>query len=300
MLKQIFSITIIGFFSLIFAGSTKPMNFSANVNHAESILDSNQFNSLNVTAAEQHLISGSWSGVSHLSEENYHHFLFKADGTVDLITDYAGENLGFSSHFWDLATTNSGLQMVLTEVHSGSSTIMNIHAITKDLIHVDVNGSPVTFRNLKAKMNGFRSDMESAIAGSWKMETYPFDVTNDINRCGAFEVMNEAYLNYTFLSDGTYQTKLGNHMVDLEESGIWEISEDGQFLIFYASTDGNPENIYNIHVARIRNICEGNLTLKQALFVPVSDFDTLFCTDMKDFAMTKTEPIVSTSNLVLE
>ena len=125
------------------------------------------------------------------------------------------------------------------------------------------------------------AEVKQLIEGTWESVAYPYDISSSMDHCGTFEQMKGAYLTYTFNEDGTFVRNIGSAMLNIEESGYWEISADGDFVVFHFMAENNPEMTYAVSCASLEQIDSGNLNLLQT--IETIDFQTFFCTSLKEF-----------------
>lgn len=121
----------------------------------------------------------------------------------------------------------------------------------------------------KAVTNKAVAKMQAGIVGRWENTIYPFEIDDA-------GVMPGAYLRYDFSSTGEYTKVIGSTELSYEESGQWEIEDDGQTLRLTSSTG-------KITLAMIKHLQLDELVLEQELKVK----NAAFCTKQKDFFFNK-------------
>jgi hypothetical protein len=157
---------------------------------------------------------------------------------------------GRQSRF-DLKQTCDGLE--LTDLQSGRQLSLVFHA------HADSTELTNLRRNL---------------IGEWANSLYPFEMGRNGNR-----QMAGAFLYYRFNADGTYSKSLGNSEAQLDETGEWEISADGEYLLMHSDEFQGGRKVKKTTVARIKFVMFEEMVLEHSLQVS----DESFCTEQKDF-----------------
>lgn len=147
--------------------------------------------------------------------------------------------------------------------------------ILSTLLFFNVFGTPDLNTEPEARLN----KIQHMLTGVWSNASYPYDIITDLSECGAFEAIEGAYLQYEFRKDGTYTRKYGSKHMDLIENGRYELSRNGEYLIFFANTDDVSPSAQQSGVAKIAHLATGELVLEQAL--ETDDFADFFCTKYK-------------------
>lgn len=214
-------------------------------------------------------------------------FQFHEYGMMDKIITEANGETKFESSFWRVENFGGKPFLILSHPDSSAEVLYKVEQTCEGLVLTNIANEQATVLEYRKKSNAKTLDsIKSSLSGKWSSITYPFDLTNDLNRCGTFETMKDAYLKYAFAPNGTYRKNMGTAHLDIEESGYWELSADGKFLILHATKNGIAEQAYSTIIAEIAHINDGEMVLKQALH-GAGDFETLFCTENKTFFFNK-------------
>lgn len=291
MLRQFFAVVFIALSTQITANSSNsPLGTTENSENFYAT-NTSKSSSINVTSVQDYILNGTLTETTGTDETETGTFTYQFHdfGVVDIIGENHTGTLSITNLFWDISSSPDGVSIVLSDPPTGLTFNLLVEDITDNGMTVNLDGKSVELSLNETLPTETLNQVKYAIAGSWGTIQYPFDVTTDIESCGAFEEMNGAYLSYEFNKNGTYNRLLGSKMVAMEENGIWEVTKDGQYVIFYAAVEGNPEHVTDIHVAKIKALSPNSMVLNQALSVPKSDFDSMFCTNTKDFEMNKAE-----------
>lgn len=170
-----------------------------------------------------------------------------------LLEDRAGRRDVFR-----IEQTCHGIQ--LTNRQTGKRLVLNHHAAVKE-----------------AELKQLRGEL----AGDWSNTMYPFDPVSQAGAAG--KQIAGAFLKYEFRSDGTYVKMVGGEKVVIKETGAWEISKDGRYLLMHANVLEGGRQTTSSSMARIKYLQLDELVLEHSLQVQ----DAKFCTRQKDFFFNK-------------
>ena len=291
MLKEVLTFVLLGIFTQLMGFSSYDLQLKDGADRNYATSDTAPHASINVTSIQSFLTSGTLAELPSLgdvtSNSELYTYEFHDFGMVDIISSKSDGTLGIKTLFWDVIEENGEVSISIGDASNNHTHTLMVEYLDEDLVLVNYNGHQMELSSINSLSDEDRLSLNSELAGIWNVSKYPFDVISSVEHCGAFEKINGAYLSYEFNADGTYTKKVGSEMVAMEEQGIWDTSLDGRFVIFYPTIDGNPENTYGSQVAMIKELSDGTLVIGQALSVPASDFDTLFCTAPKEFELEK-------------
>jgi hypothetical protein len=116
--------------------------------------------------------------------------------------------------------------------------------------------------DLKPSISAVELDrMQNSIVGDWSSVTYPSDLMLAPN--GLREITS---MNLQFYQNGVYEKVCQTASSRVEEKGFFEITPDGQYLIFYASGQpGSAPESFSATVVRIKYLRVGEMVLEQPL-----------------------------------
>ncbi len=215
---------------------------------------------------------------------------FNDFGLLDVVTVYSNGHTQYETQQWHLESLGQHVYLVVFDNTLNEELVYEVKQTCEGLQLKDIDlQESKHLKYTPAKSAKELERLRATITGHWSHNGYPFDIANNLEDCGTFVEMNGAFLEYQFNEDGTYQRKMGSHMVDIEEEGFWEITHDGQYLVFHLTRDGSPEQVYSSQYVRLTevNSLEQHLSFEQVL--GVSELNSLFCTRMKSFKFYKTE-----------
>ncbi|MEM6724818.1 MAG: hypothetical protein AAF598_12315 [Bacteroidota bacterium] len=286
MLRTIFAVFFVAFTTSTFANNNESIGqiTDTGASKQETVVAQMQM-------MQEALLDGLWveqsQGEQQTNQQNVS-LQFHDYGMVDVFTSTTDGQMNVDHLFYSIEETQDGIVLEFSNPPSNSNLSLSVIANSSDQLLVEVNGHPMQLRLENNVSESVQDQLERQLVGSWEMYSYPFDVITDINECGTFEEINGASLSYQFNEDGSYQRIIASDYLEITETGFYEVSADGSFLMFYAAVDHNPEQIYTTHVAKIDQLENDGLVINQALTLPYSEFDTLFCTCNKDFTLTRT------------
>ena len=243
--------------------------------------ESGIYDNLNLSYAlkvENDLQDGVWT--TSQNKETANVYRFQDDGILEIIQADASGEPRYESYMWRIEEYNNQAFLVLTTSDFKHELLYQTLPNCQGMVLVD----PVSIDQVNLIYNpdtasADQRQINKRLAGVWENASYPYDLTNNFDDCGTFEPIDGAYLQYQFKSDGTFTKRFGSHLMQLEESGIYEIVGEGQYILFHTATsDGN----YTHHVARIKYIDYGELVLEQTL--ESEDFAQFFCSSLKSIS----------------
>jgi hypothetical protein len=195
-------------------------------------------------------------------------YQFHSYGVVDIITSDANGKLRIESKMWKIEQVNGGLALVMhdsyfnQEIVFVESTCEGIHASSTD----SVDGIELV---LKPSISSKELDrLEASLIGEWNSVTFPSDLAVAMG-CATEVNAATVSMHLEFDDNGAYTKICATGSSRMEERGFYEITPDGQYIIFYASGQpGNPAETYQASVVRIQYLNIGEMVLEQ----PVSAF----------------------------
>ncbi len=195
-------------------------------------------------------------------------YQFHSYGLVDIISSDANGKLRVDSKMWKIEQLNGGLALVMYDTHFNEeiiyveSTCEGIHANSTD----SVDGIELV---LKPSISAKELDrLEASLTGEWNSVTFPSDLAAAMG-CITDVKAGTVSMHLEFNNNGTYTKICETGASRMEERGFYEITPDGQYIIFYASGQaGNPAETYQASVVRIQYLNIGEMVLEQ----PISAF----------------------------
>lgn len=221
------------------------------------------------TAAERleaDLSQGLWTNEEAGTEKAV--YQFHTYGVVDIISSDANGKLRVESKMWKIEQVNGGLALVLhdtnfnEEVIFVESTCEGIHASSTDSVD-DIE------LVLKPSISVKELDrLEASLIGEWNSVTFPSDLAAAMG-CTTDVKSGSVSMHLEFSRNGAYTKICSTGSSRIEERGFYEITPDGQYIIFYASgKPGDPYETYQASVVRIQYLNIGEMVLQQ----PVTAF----------------------------
>lgn len=195
-------------------------------------------------------------------------YQFHSYGVVDIISTGANGKLYIESKMWKIEQVNGGLALVMHDTHFNEeivfveSTCEGIHANASD----SVDGIELV---LKPSISAKELDrLEASLTGEWNSVTFPSDLAVAMG-CTTDVKAGTVSMHLEFGKNGAYTKVCETGASRMEERGFYEITPDGQYIIFYASGQaGSPAETYQASVVRIQYLNIGEMVLEQ----PISAF----------------------------
>ncbi|TAK41165.1 MAG: hypothetical protein EPO28_09000 [Saprospiraceae bacterium] len=197
------------------------------------------------------LIHGMWT----INEESgaKKMFQFNEYGIADILQSDANGNTNYSNALWSVREYEGRALLVLTNhdmaheqlfkvVQNCEGIILtNIISTDESVLHYQPLTNPVTVNLVKA-----------SLVGDW--------TSISLTGPGAPQVS----LHYQMNAGGSYTRLLCLGQKEMPERGVWEISKDGQFILFHVEKPGTPDKCVETKVVRIAYVDDHTLQLEPA------------------------------------
>lgn len=214
-------------------------------------------------------------------------YQFNENGLVDMIREREGCETTIQTNRWTVASYGSQSFLFIDKPNASGQVMYQLEQTCEGVTLTNTSSAIKVKLGFKPKKKAeMLSQVRSTLMGNWKSITYPFDLTKDLNTCGTFEPMQDAYLSYRFAPDGSYVRTMGTSKLEIKEYGYWELSDDGNYIVFHVCASKNPESAVRTYLAEIAHLNTGEMVMKQALH-GAGDFESLFCTQAKTFFLNR-------------
>lgn len=207
-------------------------------------------------AIYQDLLNGIWTQGDNLTYhfmENGQLLQFHADGSVE-------------SFFWWVETLGS-LPLLVTHNATGHENKWLVEQTCEGVLLKDIfgkNNLPLDYQPLALGPKTIST--KNLLVGEWT------NVTAFETEQGVQTALGN-YLNYRFHDNGTYLCSFGDQNKDQVHKGLWEISKDGKYLLFYTMSGRTETNKQGIFPMRLVHIDDHGLVLERVTANdPVNDF----------------------------
>jgi|GEM_PF-3834843 len=243
---------------------------------------------VSLTAAERvklDLLNGVWTteepekGISMQIQ-------FNETGSADVIAFEQKGGVNFGIAFWEVEEFQGEAILLWTAKESQKTNVLRVQQICEGILLEDVLTQKqryLTFHPLRK--NKELSLLKTSLSGNWTSATYPFDIDGADYELGTTELMAGAFLEYKIEPDGTYQKSYGNKSIRVLETGTWELSKDGKYVLFHQIEEGSTEKMKATGVAKILHFDGDELVLENSL--NSSKYDGLFSTERRAFAFVR-------------
>lgn len=184
------------------------------------------------------------------------YYEFQEPSILDIIRNENGE-ITWTMAFWQLTHSNGKDFILIRQNMVRGHERFQIAAQSNELIFSNSNVEFV-LRPVE-KADHLNNIKRADIIGKWKSPFYN-KKTGKI-ATGRTNTKHMWKTAFTFNNDGSFQRhiQLGTYVE--AETGIWNLSEDGQFIKLHFAVDGDAENIYKREVLNIDNYKNENLKL---------------------------------------
>ena len=190
-------------------------------------------------------------------------YQFHPYGMVDIISTEANGQLSIETLMWKVEQRLGKVALVLTDSRF-TQQIITMEATCEGLNAFDMDSLHDLALVLKPSISG--SDwkrMKSCIFGEWTSVSFPSDLAKSVG-CKPDPRSGISSMQFQFREDGSYTRVCETPSARLEENGFYEITPDGQYVIFYASGPSvNPAETYHASVVRIQHLSVGELVFEQ-------------------------------------
>jgi hypothetical protein len=228
-----------------------------------------------IQRVEKDLLHGIWTDEAKAGSKQV--YQFNNYGLVDIFTTDQFDRVSYSCQQWRVE--KAGTQqayLVLTAAQNGSEQWMRVETTCEGMVLTDESIYSEVFLMHSPKTAAKKmQEAKFLLRGEWYNATYPYHIVGEYNTCDETRKVPGAFLNYSFQKDGSYTKTYGTPSVKKTETGYYEISNDGQYVIFHSTAEGNPEQVVRSTVARISSMTMGELVLEQA--VQLSGYSEFFC-----------------------
>ena len=210
------------------------------------------------------LVQGLWVAESQEKAFQFHEY-----GLVDVITKENSGQLNIESLMWKVEQRNGKTTLILTDA-AFNEQVINMEATCEGLNGTGTDSIGDLELVLKPSISAKElARMQSCLAGDWSSVSFPSDLALAVGCAKADPRSGITSMEIRFSENGSYTKVCETPSARLEESGFYEITPDGQYIIFYASGQpGNASETYDASVVRIQHLSIGELVLEQ----PVTAF----------------------------
>lgn len=208
--------------------------------------------------------------------------LFAESGVGSFITDCPKGGKEIGGLQWSVTTENGQVILTLTKQTEGIVRY-DVKQTCDGLTLQDIsNGQFMTLAYQPVSKATKMLNVQRTLSGEWSSTVYPNTVIEDLEAESQQQIMS-AYFTYELSNDGTFVRTFGGHnLKTVSVSGIWQVSEDGNYIILHLP-DGKG-GYYN-RVAEIKHLAMDELVLDQPF--GVSELESRLCAEMRTFYFNK-------------
>ncbi len=243
---------------------------------------------ISLTAAERvklDLLHGVWTTVEPETSK-FIQIQFNETGSADLIVFGQKGRVNFETVFWQIEEIQDDAILLWTAKESQKTYFLRVKQTCQGILLEDVLTQKqryLTFHPLRKSKE--LSQLKTSLSGEWTSATYPFDIDGTDYEFGSTELMDGAFLDYKMEADGTYQKSYGNKSIQVTETGTWEVSKDGNYVLFHQKEKDHPGKIKATNVAKILHLDSDELVFENSL--NSMEYGSLFSTKRRAFAFVR-------------
>jgi hypothetical protein len=216
---------------------------------------------------EADLVQGMWVEEAQCESGSVYHF--HDYGMVDIISSDAMGTLDIESLMWKVEQRHGQLYLVLTDTDF-SERLIAMEATCEGLNASYIDSLEGVDLVLRPTIPAKELDrLARSVVGEWNSVSFPSDLAKKTLGCAIDERSGISRMSLEFHDNGTYTKVCETPSIRMEETGFFEITPDGQYIIFYATgVPGVPSETYHASVVRIQHLTFGEMVLEQ----PVTAF----------------------------
>jgi len=186
-----------------------------------------------------------------------------------------------TNHLWRIEEVEDKAFLVIFDSELGEEVYYEVTQNCEGVLLKDIVNYEMTFLSFHREVN--YSEIENIrlrIAGHWQCSNETFDPKD------ASVKLEDTFLNYDFDLNGQFTRIMGDADQKLEESGFWQVSNDGDFLLLKFSKTDSPSDIYTTQYIRLEKVGVNKLEIEQTL-TTVGAFASIYCSKQKTFLLNK-------------
>ena len=209
------------------------------------------------------LETGVWSDETQYARNGNFVYQFQPYGVVDILEFDREGNVTYESSLWRVEEYNNTPFLILSDQRLGTEEMFKLAATCNGLILTDVTSFEEIYLDFSPRKTDIRLNLKQAdLVGTWDCATIPFDLNGAASQLSH---SRGSFLSYEFLPNGTYMKNYGNQTEILTETGYYEISQDGQYILFFVAEDHEIGKTDYTYVAKIKFLRPGEMVLEQAV-----------------------------------
>ncbi len=198
----------------------------------------------------QDLIHGLWTQIE--SEGTINMFQFNEAGIVDILRTDAERNTSYNNTLWNVTEYDGQAFLVLTDHDMAHQRLFKVVQNCEGILLTNIaNSHQITL-------------LYQPLANPIKVNLVKANLVGDWTSISLSDTRTPLSLRYQMNADGSYARYLGNRRQEMPERGVWEISKDGQFILFHACKRDSPEKCVSTKVASIVYLDDHMLQIEPA------------------------------------
>lgn len=250
------------------------------------LMDKDTYTSI-VTRNEEDLLSGIWTSSTMIGAEETQTLLFDKSGSMMVLSSTFDKGITVNQKSWRVMDYDGKAFLVISETNKSKEELYQLTQTCEGIELMNVaNGKQFRYNYSSIGQKTDRNQLSKELVGTWSSSTYPFEIAQNVTQCGSFIPVQGAYFSIELNKDGSYTKTFGSDLQKYIQSGKWEISKDGKFVIFKTNNiNGKKLKNTQLEAMEIERYNGNKLHAKGAIVT--KDNTTLFCTNTKTFSFTR-------------
>jgi hypothetical protein len=250
------------------------------------LMDKDTYTSI-VTRNEEDLLSGIWTSSTMIGSEETQTLLFDKSGSMMVLSSTFDKGITVYQKSWRVMDYDGKAFLVISETNKSKEELYQLTQTCEGIELMNVaNGKQFRYNYSSIGQKTDRNQLSKELVGTWSSSNYPFEIAQNVNQCGSFIPVQGAYFSIELNKDGSYTKTFGSDLQKYTQSGKWEISKDGKFVIFKTNNiNGKKLKNTQLEAMEIERYNGNKLHAKGA--IATKDNTTLFCTNTKTFSFTR-------------
>ena len=278
------TLTLVTMITLICSVLATPTN---NINRCRiEMMDKDTYASI-INRNEEDLLSGIWTSNTLMGSGESQTLLFDKSGIVMILSSSFDNGISVSQKNWKVMDFDGKAFLVMSEISKSKEELYQLNQTCEGIELVNVaTGKVLKFNYNAINIENDKTKLAKQLVGKWESTNYPFEIAKNFNQCGSFIPVNGAFFSIELKEDGSFKRTFGGELQKYNQTGTWEVSKDGKYLVFKTThQNGIKLKSHSLDGMEIERFNGNKLHAKAAL--STKDNTTIFCTNTKTFSFTR-------------
>ena len=278
------TLTLVTMITLICSVLATPTN---NINRCRiEMMDKDTYASI-TNRNEEDLLSGIWTSNTLMGSGESQTLLFDKSGSVMILSSSFDNGISVNQKNWKVMDFDGKAFLVMSDTHKSKEELFQLNQTCEGIELVNVaTGKVLKFNYNAINLENDKTILAKQLVGKWESTNYPFEIAKNFNQCGSFVPVNGAFFGLELKEDGSFKRTFGGELQKYSQTGTWEVSKDGKYLVFKTThQNGIKLKSQSLDGMEIERFNGNKLHAKAAL--STKDNSTVFCTNTKTFSFTR-------------